>query len=99
MQKSIKDSVHQLLQDWIQRLDVGPMFHVLESEIWGPGGSLCVFRGMNDQNAESIKSMEGFVDDGGVGGVRRQCRLLAQPGPSASASGRSAHQLIADIRA
>lgn len=60
VQLSIKDSVRQLLVDWIQRLDVGHLFTVVEAEIRGPGGSLCIFRGMNDQSAESIKSLEGF---------------------------------------
>ncbi len=60
VQKSIKDSSRQLLVDWIQRYDIGALFDVIETEIRGPGGSLCIFRGMSDQNAESIKSLEGY---------------------------------------
>lgn len=60
VQNSIKDSVHQLISDWIQRLEVGHLFKVTEREIRGPNDSLCIFRGMKDQNAESIKSLEGF---------------------------------------
>lgn len=60
VQNSIKDSVYQLLCDWIVRLGVGRMFEVTRDEIRGPGGSLCIFRGMKDQNAESIKSLEGY---------------------------------------
>jgi hypothetical protein len=61
VQNSIKDSVYQLICDWIQRLEVGPMFDITRDEIRGPGGSLCIFRGMKDQNAESIKSLEGYT--------------------------------------
>ena len=57
VQKSIKDSSRQLLVDWIQRYEIGSMFDVIETEIRGPGESLCIFRGMSDQNAESIKSL------------------------------------------
>jgi hypothetical protein len=60
VQNSIKDSVYQLLCDWIERLGVAPLFDVTRDEIRGPGGSLCIFRGMKDQNAESIKSLEGY---------------------------------------
>lgn len=61
VQNSIKDSVYQLICDWIGRLDVGEMFDITRDEIRGPGGSLCIFRGMKDQNAESIKSLEGYT--------------------------------------
>jgi hypothetical protein len=61
VQNSIKDSVYQLICDWIERLGVGPLFDVTRDEIRGPGGSVCIFRGMKDQNAESIKSLEGYT--------------------------------------
>lgn len=61
VQNSIKDSVYQLICDWIERLGLGPMFDITRDEIRGPGGSLCIFRGMRDQNAESIKSLEGYT--------------------------------------
>lgn len=60
VQNSIKDSVYQLICDWIQRLGLGGSFVITRDEIRGPGGSLCIFRGMKDQNAESIKSLEGY---------------------------------------
>ena len=60
VQNSIKDSVKQLLEDWIGRLEVGNQFTVMRDEIRGPGGSLCIFRGMNDQNNDTIKSLEGY---------------------------------------
>jgi len=60
VQNSLKDSVKQLLIDWIERMGVRNQFTVLVDEVRGPGNSLCIFRGMNDQNSESIKSLEGF---------------------------------------
>lgn len=60
VQNSIKDSVHQLVSDWIQRLNLGPLFQITRDEIRGTNGSQCIFRGMKDQNAESIKSLEGY---------------------------------------
>ena len=54
VQYSIKDSVKQLLADWIDRLGVGSLFDILETEIRGPNKSLCIFRGMNDQNNDTI---------------------------------------------
>lgn len=60
VQNTIRDSVRQLLVDTIQRMRIGHLFEVLDAEIRGPLGSICIFRGMRDANAESIKSLEGF---------------------------------------
>jgi phage terminase large subunit len=60
VQESIKDSVRQLLVDKIQKLGLGNVFDVLESEIRGPRGSLIIFKGMQNYNAENIKSLENF---------------------------------------
>jgi len=60
VQKSLKDSVYQLCLDTIERLGLGPLFDAVETEIRGPNGSLCIFLGMKDQNAESVKSLEGY---------------------------------------
>ena len=60
VQNSIKDSVYQLIVDWIGRMDLGLWFDITRDEIRGPGGSLCIFKGMRDQNADSIKSLEGY---------------------------------------
>lgn len=60
IQNSIKDSVRQLLVDKIEKFKVGHLFDVTRDEIRGHNGSLIVFRGMNDANAENIKSLEGF---------------------------------------
>jgi len=61
VQNSIKDSVYQLICDWIGKLGLGAVFDITRDEIRGPSGSLCIFRGMKDQNAESIKSLEGYT--------------------------------------
>lgn len=60
IQKSIRDSVHQLLSDKIQKLGLGAQFQILETEIRGPRNSHIIFRGMQSFNADSIKSLEGY---------------------------------------
>jgi phage terminase large subunit len=57
VQDSIKDSVRQLLVDKIKTLKVEHLFDITRDEIRGLNGSLIVFRGMNDANAENIKSL------------------------------------------
>lgn len=59
IQKSIQQSVHQLLRDQIEVLGLGPMFEVLQTEIRGKNGSQFFFSGLSDQTAESLKSFEG----------------------------------------
>lgn len=61
VQKSIAESVHQLLKDQIEAMGLGADFEVLETEIRGlKKGSLIKFTGLSDHTAESIKSFEGF---------------------------------------
>jgi len=60
VQNSIKDSVRQLLVDKIQALDVASHFEITRDELRGINGSLIIFRGMNDANADNIKSLEGY---------------------------------------
>lgn len=60
IQKSLAQSVKQLIQDKIQQLGWGDQFECLESEIRTPGGGLIVFQGMQNHTAHSIKSLEGF---------------------------------------
>ena len=60
VQKSLKESVHQLLRDQIERLNLGAFFTILETEIRGANGSLFTFTGLSDKTAESIKSYEGY---------------------------------------
>jgi phage terminase large subunit len=59
VQKSIKDSVHRLLNDQIQAMGLGAFFDVLETEIRGKNGSLFLFAGLAQHTVESIKSFEG----------------------------------------
>lgn len=59
IQKSIKDSVHRLLNDQIQAMGMGHLFDVLETEIRGKNGSLLLFAGLAQHTVESIKSFEG----------------------------------------
>lgn len=59
IQKSIKQSVHQLLTDQINRLGLGAFFEVLETEIRGINGSLFLFSGLQSHTVDSIKSFEG----------------------------------------
>lgn len=60
VQKSIKDSVHRLLTDRIQKLGLGAFFEVLDTEIRGRNGSLFLFAGLATHTVESIKSLEGI---------------------------------------
>ncbi len=58
--KSLKQSAKLLIEDKIQYLGVGDRFEVQKDKIIGPGDGLILFEGMQDHNAESIKSLEGF---------------------------------------
>lgn len=60
VQNSIKDSVKQLLEDKIADLGLSAFFTITEHEIRGRNGSLCIFRGLQNHTAASIKSLEGF---------------------------------------
>lgn len=59
IQRSIKDSVHKLLDDQIQLLDVGNKYQVLDQEIRGANGTEFIFSGLATHTVESIKSFEG----------------------------------------
>ena len=60
VQNSIKDSVKQLIEDKIEQLGLASFFSVTDQEIRGRNGSLCIFRGLQNHTAASIKSLEGF---------------------------------------
>jgi phage terminase large subunit len=68
VQKSIKDSVHRLLQDQIKALGYESLFTVVRDEIRCQNGGLFLFAGLSDQTADSIKSFEGvdivWVEEG-----------------------------------
>lgn len=59
VQKSIQQSVHQLLKDQIAALKLGAFFEVLQTEIRGSNGSAFYFSGLSDQTADTLKSFEG----------------------------------------
>jgi len=61
IQKSLKFSAKQLIQDKIESLGVGHLFDCQSTEIKRNGGTgICIFQGMQDHTADSIKSLEGF---------------------------------------
>lgn len=59
VQKSLKDSAKLLIEDKIAAYQA-PGFEVQHDLIKTPGGGLIVFQGMSKQNADSVKSFEGF---------------------------------------
>lgn len=59
IQKSIKTSVHQLLVDQIQSLNLGYLFEVTEHAIRCKNGSEFYFTGLASHTADSVKSFEG----------------------------------------
>lgn len=59
VQKSIQQSVHQLLKDQIEALGLASFYEVLATEIRGKNGTQFFFSGLSDQTAESLKSFEG----------------------------------------
>ena len=59
VQKSIKQSVHQLLKDQIVSLGLSGFYQVLRDEIRGENGTTFHFAGLSDQTVDSIKSFEG----------------------------------------
>ena len=59
IQKSIKNSVHKLLEDRINRWKLGRFYRVLDAEIRGINGTTFQYAGLQDHTVESIKSFEG----------------------------------------
>ena len=60
VQKSIKDSVHQLLSDQVELLGLGHFYTITRDEIRAPNGSRFLFSGLSDQTSDSLKSFEGI---------------------------------------
>ena len=65
VEKSLSNSVKQLLKDKIHELGVGEYFEITETEIRskgrrGDGRGVITFQGMSAHTAESIKSLEGY---------------------------------------
>ena len=59
IQKSIQDSVIQLLADTIERMGLQPFFDIQKTQIVGNNGSRFSFEGLRS-NITKIKSMEGI---------------------------------------
>jgi len=59
VQKSIQQSVHQLLSDQIDAMGLGSKFEILTAEIRGPNGSAIFFSGLSEATATALKSFEG----------------------------------------
>lgn len=61
IQKSLKFSAKQLIEDKIKAFGVEHLFDCQSVEIKRIGGDgVCIFQGMQDHTADSIKSLEGF---------------------------------------
>ena len=61
VQRSLKFSAKQLLEDKINTLGVTHLFEVQSSEIKSlRGDGIIIFQGMQDHTADTIKSLEGF---------------------------------------
>ncbi|MBY0490614.1 MAG: PBSX family phage terminase large subunit [Gemmatimonadaceae bacterium] len=61
VQRSLKFSAKALIESKIEELGVAGLFDPTATEIRRLGGSgICIFEGMQDHTADSIKSLEGF---------------------------------------
>ena len=60
LQKSLADSSKLVIEDKIDTLGVQSAFTIWKDRIETPGNGLIIFRGMQDETAQSIKSLEGF---------------------------------------
>ncbi len=59
IQKSLRESVHQLLTDQIQALGLSHHYEIYDKEIRGKNGTLFNFAGLQQHTVDSIKSFEG----------------------------------------
>lgn len=59
-QVTLEQSVMRLLRDKIEEFGLESKFRILNTHIETPGDGTIIFKGMNDQTAASIKSLEGF---------------------------------------
>lgn len=60
VQLSLDQSVKRLIEDKIQAMGVGGSFRILNTHIETPGDGIIIFRGMNTQTSDSVKSLEGY---------------------------------------
>jgi phage terminase large subunit len=59
VQKSIRDSVYNLIVQKIDKFEARGFYTITQTEIRGANGSEVIFAGMQDMNAETLKSIEG----------------------------------------
>lgn len=59
VQNTLADSVHRLLVSQIDACGLSPWFDVTKERIKSAAGAECIFRGLRDQNAHTLKSLEG----------------------------------------
>lgn len=60
VQKTLQESSKRTIEDKIRALGVADQFQINKSEIKTPGDGIIIFTGMQDHNADSIKSLEGY---------------------------------------
>lgn len=60
VQLSLDQSVKRLIEDKIEAMGVGGSFRILNTHIETPGDGIIIFRGMNTQTSDSVKSLEGY---------------------------------------
>lgn len=60
IQKTISESVHQLLKDQVANLGLESFYTVREKEIIAPNGTLFSFAGLRDLSVTNLKSYEGY---------------------------------------
>jgi phage terminase large subunit-like protein len=58
VQKTLDQSVKRLIEEQLEALSLGPEWTVTRTEVRTPGGGVILFQGMQDHNAQSIKSLE-----------------------------------------
>ena len=63
VQRTLKESAKRLIEDKLEAFGLGHSsgFKVFNEVIEAPGDGLITFQGMQDHNAESIKSLEGYT--------------------------------------
>lgn len=60
VQKSLKDSVHQLLSNQVEELGLTRFYRILNDEIRGENGTYFRYAGLSTQTRDSMKSWEGL---------------------------------------
>jgi hypothetical protein len=60
VQKTLKESMKMLIEDKVEKLGFTNMFDCQAAQTVTPGGGVVIYQGMQDHNAESIKSLEAF---------------------------------------